>query len=348
MPHLARTATIAAVLTAAVGCGVSQSDLALKIVDARTGAPVSGATVTVNDRDQATNDQGLVHFLLRSGGAYGVAVSDPDYLPLSTNVALVGGAQARTIQLYPRPDGPGGTNPSPDPGQTPGPGGSPVPTPLPSVADGVTVMGRVTDEKGNRVANALVQVRTSSEITLGSASTSPQGEYRIPGVPRNRDLKITAVADGLTGVTRVFKPTSDWRMDFSNQFALKAPSSSGPGPSTTQRAVVQGTIVDTFGHPLDGVVVHVESANVRYPFDQMVLGRQGRYHLAVPTELSLRFTASKSGFRATTFVQTVPAATMGLAASVDFTGARALDLLPVNEPGIGALSVAPPTPKLTM
>lgn len=315
----------------AVGCGAQQADLTLKVVDGRNGQGLAGATVSVNQVDQATNAQGLAHYALRAD-SYDVNVSAGGYLPLSTTIVLAGGAPvARTLSLYPRPDA------SPGAG-SPAPGSSLPPIPAPSADPGVAVFGRVTDASGNRVASAMVMVAGAQYgLPIASAVTNAQGEYRLAHVPRGKALQIVAAADGDDGSKRGFTPTSDWRIDFTGQFALK------PHQDATdhaQVATIQGTLQDTYGATLDGVLVHVESSNVRYPFDRFVIGRKGRYQLAVPTNLPLRFTAAKPGYRPTTFTDSVPANVgMGDAPSENFTGPRALDLAPVQEPGsMGALN----------
>lgn len=332
-------------LVATVGCGIQQTDLALKVVDARTGAPVSGADVNVNGMDAQTPTSGVAHFLLRPD-TYDVSVQDDAYLPLSTTVTLGPGAgTARTIPLYPRPVDPNATpGPAPDPNATPGPGGTPVPLPpRPSNDPGVAVFGRVTDPSGARVGGAMVMVANTYGVPLGTATSTAQGEYRLDHVLRGHQLRLTAVADGYDSVTRSFTPSSDWRMDFTGQFALKKHVDPGPDPQHPSTLMVQGTVQDTFGNPLDGVLVHIQAYNVRYPFDRMTIGRHGHYQMAVPTDLPLSFTASKTGYRPTTFQQSVAASTFGEAASVDFTGTRALDLLPVSQMGsMAAMSVIGP------
>jgi hypothetical protein len=335
-----RGTIVTALMAVVVGCGVDQTDLALKIVDARSGQAIAGANVSVNDRQAQTTSQGIVHFTLRPQ-TYDVTVDEPSHLPLTTTLVVFAGApSARTIGLYPKPTDPNA--PTPAPTGAPDPvvsGAPPVPLPpRPSADAGVAVFGRVMDESGGRVPNAVVMTEIGFGTALGTATTNAQGEYRIEHAPRGQQLRVTVAADGFNAVTRTIVPKTDWRVDFSGQFALRSSVTPAPAPNSPVRIMLQGKLQDTYGHSLDGVFVHVEAYNVRYPFDKIVVGHNGRYELLVPTELPLRFTASKPGYRSTTFVQSVPASTFGDAAQVDFSGPRALDLAPVSEMGIRALA----------
>jgi hypothetical protein len=326
-----RSIGLAAVaLALAAGCGVKQTDMLIRVLDARTQAPVVGATVTVDDRDQATNAAGVTHFLLPAN-SYDVSVAHASYLPLTKMVAIYPGpAAAFTIYLYPRPDGP--VDPTPGPGESPAPGASVPPGPKPTNDPGVAVFGRVVDERGTRIPGAMVMFQTGW-ITVGSASTNAQGEYRVEHLPRGQQLSVVAAADGYDAVSRSVTPTAEWRLDFASAFALKHHVEPAPQPGAPTRVAITGKIEDTMGRPLDGVVVKVESFNVRYPFSQAAISKAGRYRMVVPTDLPLRFTANKTNFHTMTFTDTVPASSFGGAAEEDFTGPRALDAAPILEGG---------------
>jgi hypothetical protein len=266
-----------------------------------------------------------------SANSYDVTVAHANYLPLTKMVTLYPGpAAAFTILVYPRPDGPVDPTPAPGPGETPAPGASTPPGPKPTNDPGVAVFGRVVDEKGNRIPGAMVMFQTGW-ITVGSASTNAQGEYRVEHLPRGQQLTAVAAADGYDAVNRTLAPQAEWRLDFASAFALKKHVEPAPAPGAPTRLVITGKLEDTMGRPLDGVFVRVESANVRYPFNQTVLGRNGKYKLVVPTDLPLRFTASKPNFHTMSFTDTVPASSFGGAAQEDFTGPRALDPAPILE-----------------
>ncbi|MDB5101071.1 MAG: hypothetical protein JWM80_5492 [Cyanobacteria bacterium RYN_339] len=328
IPTKGGLAAVAIVLAA--GCGVQQTDMLIRVLDARTQAPVVGATVTANDRDQATNMAGVTHFLVRPN-SYDVTVAHQNYLPLTKMVSIYPGpAAAFTIYLYPRPDGP--VPPSPGPGVSPAPGASVPPGPKPTNDPGVAVFGRVVDDKGTRIPGAMVMFQTGW-IVVGSASTNAQGEYRVEHLPRGQQLNVTAAADGYDAMNRSCNANADWRLDFASAFALKHHVEPAPAPDRPANIAISGKIEDTMGRPLDGVVVRVESSNVRFPFNQTAIGRNGRYRMVVPTDLPLRFTASKANFHTMSFTDTVPAASFGGGAQEDFAGPRALDAAPILEGG---------------
>jgi hypothetical protein len=311
----------------ATGCGVHQTDMLVRVLDARTNAPVVGATVTVNDRDQASNQAGVTHFMVNPN-TYDVSIAHPAYLPLTKMVAIYPGPSAVfNIFVYPRPDGP---QPTPAPGVSPAPGASVPPGPKPTNDPGVAVFGRVVDEKGTRIPGAMVMFQTGW-ITVGSATTNAQGEYRVEHLPRGQQLNVTAAADGFDAVNRSVSATAEWRLDFASAFALKHHVEPAPAPDRPANIAISGRVEDTMGRALDGVMVRVESSNVRFPFSQAAISRNGRYRMVVPTDLPLRFTANKANFHTMSFTDTIPASSFGGGATEDFTGSRALDAAPILE-----------------
>lgn len=324
---------------AVAGCGTfaQKTDLIVRVVDARTGQAIGGATVEADYQKSRTSSGGQTRFTL-APDTYEVAIAHPAFLSTTTTVILVPGVTAsKTVGLYPRPIS---VEPLPGPSGDPNPGGSPAPNPgasvQPSPATGekpVAIFGRVTDEAGNRVPNALVFVESGWGIPLGNARTTAVGEYRVDKLPRFQQQRITVIADGYKSVTRTAAPSSDWRMDFTGVFAMRRdlPISVDPGGPPIVRVI--GRVEDTMGRTIDGAIVKAESDNVRYPFSEIAIVRGGRFELKVPAEMNIRFTATKVAHRPVTFVERVERPAFGGEVHLSFTGPRALDPTVILEGG---------------
>ena len=254
---------------------------------------------------------------------------------MTTTVVVVSGVgAAKTIGLYPRPNG---VEPLPGPQPDPVPSGSGAPSPGPSGAPsaapekGVAIFGRVTDESGARIPNVMVFAESGWGIPLSHARTNAHGQYRLEKLSRGQPARVTVIADGYKSVTRSATPTVEWRMDFTGAFALRRDMPAPVDPGGPPMVRVEGMVQDTMGRPVDGAIVKVESDNVRLPFNQMAVARGGRYELKCPTEVSLRFTATKVAHRPVAFTERLDRASFSGSARVDFTGLRALDPTPVFE-----------------
>jgi len=147
--------------------------LAGRVVDAASGLPIEGATVTVGGLDTSTQtvDDGTYEFTALTDAALDVTFSATGY---DTQTAAVDAA-ATTLDARLVLSGSG------------------------------TIHGRVTDAVGQAVSNAQVSVYGTSI----AATTDPGGQYSLPGVPpglltirasaagfRSRDHSSTLAQDG--------------------------------------------------------------------------------------------------------------------------------------------------------
>ena len=332
-PSLYRGCLIAAVVTASglAGCGLEQTELAVRVLDATSGAPIDGASVEVDGfRRERTNRLGVARFMLRSG-AYTVDVSAPRYEKITNTVSVFTGmASSAEVRLERQAAPTPGSSTQPSPTPTPAPGASTAPTPKPSAsapaAETVTLYGKVTDPTGARVKGATIYVESNWGIPFGEpATTNGQGEYKLQAkVPRGTGVRVSAMAEGFVAKSRQVTPKGEWRLDFAGAFAL---SPDVTEPDLPAEVRVSGQLEDTTGKALRFAVVKVESEDMRYPFSRKVPAFLGRFELKVPTRLPLRFTASAEGHRTVTFVETVKSSSPRF----DFTGYRALDPKPALE-----------------
>ncbi len=331
-------AAIVVMAGAATGCGTfsQQAELLVRVVDARSGQAIVGATVAADYLSKRTGAGGQVRLLLKPD-MYDLTVEHPAFLSMTTTVVIVSGVgAAKTIGLYPRP---GGVEPLPGPGPDPipsnGPGPSPGPSGAPSTAPekGAAIFGRVTDESGARIPNAMVFAESGWGIPLGNARTNAHGEYRVEKLSRGQQARVTVIADGYKSVTRAATPAGEWRMDFTGAYALRRDVPPPPDPAGPPTVRVEGRVEDSMGRPLDGAIIKAESENVRYPFSQMAVARGGRFELKCPAEVPIRFTASKVAHRPVTFTERLERPGFGGDVRVEFTGIRALDPTPVFEGG---------------
>lgn len=335
--HLsAPLAAVVVMAGAATGCGTfaQQAELVVRVVDARSGQGIVGATVQADYQTRRTGAGGQARFLLKPD-MYDLTVEHPAFLAMTTTVVIASGVgAAKTIGLYPRPNGveplPG---PGPDPTPSTGPNPSPAPSGAPSTAPekGAAIFGRVTDETGTRIPNAMIFAESAWGIPLGNARTNAHGEYRVDKLSRGQQARVTVIADGYKAVTRSATPTGEWRMDFTGAFALRRDVPPPPDPGGPPTVRVDGRVEDTMGRPVDGAIIKAESENVRYPFSQMAVARGGRFELKCPAEVPLRFTATKVAHRPVTFTERLERPMVGSDVRVAFTGMRALDPIPVLE-----------------
>ena len=315
---------------AATGCGAfsQQGELIVRVVDARSGAAITNAVVDADYQQHRTDGSGRARFQL-AATTYDVSVDHPAYLPLTTTVVLAPGAiAAKTIGLYPRPGGP-----QPDPA-SPQPGSSAQPSAAPSAGPEIktaTIFGRVTDDRSTRLPNATVFIESGWGIPLGQARTNAVGEYRVEKLPRGQQARVTVILDGYKSVTREATPAGDWRMDFVGVYALRKDVPPVQDPSGHPFAKVTGRVEDTMGRPIDGAIIKAEADGVRFNFSQMAIARGGRYELKCPTQIPIRFTASKVNHRPVSFVEAIDPAVYGQEARMDFTSGRALDPTPILE-----------------
>lgn len=326
-------APLVAIVVAGCGTFGQKTDLIVRVVDARTGQAIAGATVDADYQKARTNGAGQTRFQL-TPNSYEVTIAHPAFLSTTTTVMLVAGVTAsKTVGLYPRPNGV-----EPLPGPSGDPNGTPTPQPgtsaAPSAQPGekpVAIFGRVTDETGNRVPNAMVFVESNWGIPLGNARTSAVGEYRVEKLARFQPTRVTVIADGYKSVTRTAAPTSDWRMDFTGAFGLRkdVPVVDPGGPPMVK---LVGRVEDTMGRPIDGAIVKAEASGVRYPFNEMAIVRGGRFTMTCPAEIDIRFTATKVAHRPVTFIERLER-NSGYDTRLDFTGPRALDPAPILEGG---------------
>ena len=330
---VAPVAAIVLMAGAATGCGTfaQNAELFVRVVDARNGQAIVGATVEADYQSKRTGAGGQARFSLKPE-MYDLAVEHPAYLSMTTTVVIVSGVgAAKTIGLYPRPAGP---EPLPGVSPDPLPSGAPNPSPAPSGAPaekGAAIFGKVTDAAGTRLPNAMVFAESGWGIPLGSARTNAVGEYRVDKLSRGQQARVTVIADGYASVTRTATPQGEWRMDFTGAYALRKDAPAPTDPGGPPMVLVGGQVQDTMGRAIDGAIVKVESDNVRLPFNQMAVARGGRYELKVPAEVSLRFTATKVAHRPVTFTERVERPLYGGDVRVDFTGMRALDPAPILE-----------------
>lgn len=335
-PACAPLAAIVLMAGAATGCGTfgQQAELFVRVVDARNGQAIVGATVQADYQTKRTGGGGQARFQLKPE-MYDLTVEHPAYLSMTTTVVIVSGVgAAKTVGLYPRPQG---VEPLPALSPDPVASGGPNPSPAPSaVAEkGAAIFGRVTDASGARVPNAMVFAESGWGIPLGNARTNAVGEYRLDKLSRGQQARVTVIAEGFKSVTRTATPNGEWRMDFTGAYALRPdvpPPADPAGPPTVR---VEGLVQDTMGRPIDGAIVKVESDDVRLPFNQMAVARGGRFDLKCPAEITLRFTATKVAHRPVTFTERLERPAFGSDVRVDFTGHRALDPAPILEGGGG-------------
>jgi hypothetical protein len=321
---LGTTAAIA--LYATLGCGLEQTDFRVQVTDATTGNPLVGASVEVDYLQAPTNAGGQARFNVRPG-AHDLTVSCRGYEQVQTAVVLYNAGMAvKSIAMMPlsepvNPPSP----PAPSPGASPQPGASPSPTP----AKGLQIFGKLTDGTGVRIPKASVYVESEWGIPFGTADSNAVGEYRIGKLPKGQALRVTAIADGYKSRSRVVTPTADWRLDFTGIYALTPNTAQTPsvGAGTT---LVTGRVEDVQGRGLSGVIIKADSSDVRYPFKETTIARNGAFEIAVPTDLPLRFIASKYGYRSVTFTETIASAHAGERIRLDFKGQRALDRAPMG------------------
>lgn len=326
-PTLIRGCLIAAVVSAGSlsGCGLEQSELSVRVLDKRNGAPIPGAAVEVNGyRRERTNILGVARMMLRPG-AYDVAVSAPRFVTVDATVTVFAGmASNATVGLDAAPAPTPGPSPSPGASPSPAPGASTPPSPKPSPSapaiEQVTLYGKVVDPTGARVKGATVYVESDWGVLFGQpATTNTVGEYRLQAkVTKGTSLRVAGMADGYETQVRRVAARGEWRLDFAGGFALK-PIVSNPELPTQVRVV--GRLEDTQGRALKWAVVRAEAEGTRYAFKTGTVGFDGQFELTVPTNLPLRFTASAPNHRTVTFVETVKSASP----QFDFTGYRALE-----------------------
>jgi hypothetical protein len=117
---------------------------------------------------------------------------------------------------------------------------------------GFTVMGKVTDEKGNPMPNTQVQV--GKEM----ATTNEQGIYRVD-VANGTNLEIKPTANGYSAEPPSRSIIKINKMELTNDFVLKrevltATDGKGPGKVTITPYLEQGYITISF----DGTEAEVE------------------------------------------------------------------------------------------
>ena len=331
-PTLLRGSLIAAAVLgpALTGCGLEQTDLRVKVVDATTGAPVVGAVVEINGmpRGRTVPPMGLATIKLRPG-AYDYEVKHRAFAPQGGTVTLFSGMGASAeVALGRRAAESPSPSPSASPGPSPSPGASPTPAPKPTQTPDLsaTLFGRVTDPTGARVPRAFIVVESAWGIPHGYGETNAQGEYKftLAHLPREKAVKVVAMAEGYTSRTRYVEPKGEFRINFTGAFALKPAVLEPALPALVK---VAGQLKDTTGRDLAFATVKVLSVDERFSFKAETLGKQGRFQLTVPTGMALRFTASSLNHRSVTFTQTINAGS----AQVDFSGYRALDPTPIME-----------------
>lgn len=339
-PLSAPLAAVVVIAGAATGCGTfaQQAELLVRVVDARSGQAIVGATVEADYQSRRTGAGGQARFLLKPE-MYDLTVEHPAFLSMTTTVVIVSGVgAAKTIGLYPRPNG---VEPLPGVGPDPLPSNGPVPSPGPSgqpsatPEKGAAIFGRVTDESGARIPNATIFAESGWGIPLGTARTNAHGEYRVEKLSRGQQARVTVIADGFKSVTRSATPTGEWRMDFTGAYALRRDVPPPPDPGGPPTVRVEGRVEDTMGRPIDGAIIKAESENVRFPFSQMAVARGGRFDLKCPAEVPIRFTATKVAHRPVSFTERLERPGVGGDVRVEFTGMRALDPAPILEGGQG-------------
>lgn len=311
-------ALLGLVAVAAMGCGLDQGDLSVRVLDARTQVAIASARVTVDGyRELTTNGAGFARTALPAG-MHAVVIEHDAYTPVEEMIRLQPREQAsRTVRLLPKAEPSPGPSPSPGPAPSgePTPAPSGVPSAVPSAEARVELFGRVTDDAGTRLAGAIVFVESPLGLPHGSASTNAQGEYHVRDLPGGQALRVTALADGRRSISRTVKPSGVWRLDFTGAYGLKPPA---PPPSEHVRVV--GRVENAAGQALDQAIVRVETYRSRAPWQGTAIAKDGAYELSVPSGAQLRFTATQAGHRPISFLETV----RGAQARVDFTGARSL------------------------
>lgn len=312
-------ATVATAALSACGRSISSADLEVRVYDERTGAPIEGAEVEVGYRQAATNAFGVARLQLPTD-SYPVKVRHARYVSRSSMVLLYSGALAvKTMHLPPRREAPRpepSPSPSAAPGASPAPALSPLPRPTPIGEVKATVFGHVKDQTGKRIAKATVFVESTWGVPFGMAETDANGDYEVTGLPRRSEVRITAIADGFKPRVRSIRPIGKTQVDFVGAYGLKA-DAGGVSAATVQ---VTGTVEDTRGRALDGVVIKAESHDAQTPYLAVAIARQGAFELEVPVGQSVRFTAGKEGYRSVTFVRELGAGDR----RVDFTGLKGL------------------------
>ncbi|MEB3220670.1 MAG: carboxypeptidase-like regulatory domain-containing protein [Candidatus Sericytochromatia bacterium] len=297
------------------------AELIVRVVDARSGQGVPGATVEVDWQVLRTAGAGAARVSLRPG-AYELTVSHGGYEPSVSSVMLAPGATlARTVGLRPRPEA---ASPQPSPAGTPGTSPTPSPGASPSAEPGAVVFGKVTDGKGGRLAGALVLVESTWGVPLAEARTTAVGEFRFPGLPRRQPAKFTAIADGHRSITRVVTPAGEWRLDFTGVHALapeRPPVTEPGGPPVVK---VDALVTNALGTAVDGAVLRAESEAVRFPFATTLVTKLGHAEFLCPSGIPVRFTATKVGHRPITFVERLEPVPGGGPLRLDFKGGRAL------------------------
>jgi hypothetical protein len=301
------------------------AELIVRVIDARSGQAVVGATVEVDWHVLRTAGTGTARVGLPPG-AYELTVTHGAFEPSVSSIMLAPGATlARTVGLRPRPEGG-----SPTPAPTGSPAASPAPSPgaSPSAAPGAAVFGKVTDGRGGRLAGVLVLVESTWGLPLAEARTTGVGEFRFPDLPRRQPVKFTAIAEGHRAVTRVVRPDGEWRLDFTGVHALtpdRPPVSEPGGPPVVK---VDALVTDAGGVAVDGAIVRAESEAVRFPFTTTRVARQGHTEFLCPSGIPVRFTATKVGHRPVTFVERLEPVPGGGPFRLDFKGGRALAATP--------------------
>lgn len=326
-PTLIRGCLIAAVVSVGSlsGCGLEQSELTVRVLDKRNGAPVAGAAVEVNGfRRERTNLLGVARMTLRPG-AYDMAVSAQRFETVDATVLISSGMASNiTVSLDAAVAPSPGASPSPLPSASPAPGASPPPSAKPSpsapASEQITLFGRVTDPAGARVKGATIYVGSDRGVPFGlPATTNTVGEYRLQAtVPKGTSLRVAGMAEGYQTKVRQVTARGEWRLDFAGGFALKPIVVS---PELPRQVRVVGRLEDTMGRTLKWAVVKVESEGSRYGFKADTVGFDGAYELTLPTNVPLRFTASAPNHSTVTFTETVKSSS----SQFDFTGYRALD-----------------------
>jgi hypothetical protein len=218
--------------------------------------------------------------------------------------------------------------PLPYPGVSPGiPPGPPEVSPAPAPNGGLVIMGHITDNRGNRMANVVVDAQSASVSRVTVAD--PWGQYRLSGFNPGEPVQVTAMAMGYQPQISVFTPTGDWRVDFSYTTAL-VPQPVPPPSFLGGPALIPliGHVQDNHGAPLDGVLIQAVSADSAIPFHAAAVSQGGTFQLTMLTNIPMHFKASLPGHLTVLFDAALPSPTTGVDPHLEFTGAQALAVKP--------------------
>ena len=241
----------------------SPGTIAGQIVDATTGQPVAGATLTLNGNTTATS---------ASDGSFSFATVPRENCQIQV---VANGYASRTYSFVFAPGDSGSLGTLPIFAAT----GSSAPTTL-------TLVGTVIDGVDNHpLTGASVTVTQTGQVYTADSN----GEFTVSGLS-SLNFSLTISAAGYQ--TRSFSGSASGFGQVSGSFELTPTSSSG-----TTTTTISGTVSDaTSGKPIAGATLAISGSSV-----SATSGTDGSYLLANIQPLTLTLAVSAPGYQSRTY-----------------------------------------------